>query len=178
MADEIKNSMPAGACDCHMHVYDARFALLPNLPVTPPDAPASKYIALQRELGLERVVVVQPIGYGFDNSCTLDAMTQFGKSARGICIIRPDATDEAIEALHARGVRGVRFMMIGNPHLTWEMLEPMAARLVNFGWMINLQLDGRLLPQHEAMLMRLPCTLVVRDSCGARLRGGSAVEGA
>ena len=42
-----------GACDCHMHVYDSRFQLLPNLAVTPPDAPVAKYRTVQQALGLE-----------------------------------------------------------------------------------------------------------------------------
>ena len=150
----------AGACDCHIHVYDQRFELLPNLPVTPPDAPLAKYRDVQRALGLDRVIVVQPLGYGFDNRCALDAMAQLGDSTRGICIIRPDATAEEIGQLHKAGMRGVRFMMIGGP-LGWETLEPMAARLKEFGWMVNLQLDGRTLPQHEELIKRLPCKVVI-----------------
>jgi D-galactarolactone isomerase len=30
-----------------------------------------------------------------------------------------------------------------------------------FGWHVQLQLDGRLLPEREAMLLRLPCPLVI-----------------
>lgn len=143
-----------------MHVYDSRFKLLPNLAVTPPDAPVAKYRAVQKALGLERVVVVQPMGYGFDNACTLDAIAQLGENARGICIIPPETPAQAIGELHRRGVRGVRFMMLGGP-LPWESLEPMAARLADFGWMVNVQLDGRTLPAHEGMLARLPCPVVI-----------------
>ncbi len=160
MPDAPVKAFFAGACDCHMHVYDSRFPLVPNLAVTPPDAPAFRYLPVQRALGLERVVVVQPMGYSFDNRCTLDAMGQFGQIARGICIIPSDTGDAEIERLHALGVRGVRYMMLGGP-LGWDSLEPVAARLKDFGWMINLQLDGRNLPAHEEVLMRLPCTLVI-----------------
>lgn len=149
-----------GACDCHIHVYDSRFALLPNLAVTPPDAPVAKYREVQRALGLDRAVVVQPMGYGFDNACTLDALQQLGDGARGICIIRPDTPGAQIERLHRAGMRGVRYMMLGGP-LGWDTLEPLAARLRDFGWMINLQLDGRHLPAHEEVLKCLPCKLVI-----------------
>jgi D-galactarolactone isomerase len=37
----------------------------------------------------------------------------------------------------------------------------MAARVAEFGWHIQLQLDGRTLPDHFAVLHRLPCTLVI-----------------
>jgi D-galactarolactone isomerase len=68
--------------------------------------------------------------------------------------------DAEIARLHAGGMRGVRYMMIGGV-LTWASLEPMAARLANADWMVNLQLDGRTMPAHEAVLKRLPCRLVL-----------------
>jgi D-galactarolactone isomerase len=37
----------------------------------------------------------------------------------------------------------------------------MAAKVKPFGWHVQLQLDGRDLPQHEAVLSRLPGTLVI-----------------
>lgn len=54
-------------------------------------------------------------------------------------------------------------MMLGGV-VPWESLEPTAARLENFGWMVNLQLDGRDLPVHEKVLKRLPCNLVIDHS--------------
>lgn len=149
-----------GACDCHVHIYEDQYPLIPNVAVVPPHSPVSSYREVQRALGLERAVIVQPTGYGFDNSCSLAALAELGESARGIALITPDAPDAEIARLHQAGMRGVRYMMIGGV-LSWESLEPMAARLENFGWMVNLQLDGRNLPDHEAVLKRLPCKLVI-----------------
>lgn len=156
-----KLKAPAGACDCHMHVYDDRFAPVPSAPFKPPQAPASAYQAVQRELGLERVIVVQPAAYGFDNSCLLESMARFGPGSRGVVVIRPDTSDAEIERLTRAGVRGIRYFMLAGGLLPWDTLEPMAQRLHAFGWHINLQLDGRLLPDHEAMLSRLPGRLVI-----------------
>ena len=83
---------PAGTCDCHMHVYEDRFALAPTATFKPPHAPAFEYRKVQAALGLQRMVVVQPTSYGFDNSCTLEAMATLGTAARGIVVIRPDTT--------------------------------------------------------------------------------------
>ena len=152
---------PAGACDCHMHVYEDRFPVVATAPFKPPHAPAAAYQAVQRELGLQRVIVVQPVGYGHDNTCTLEAMAAFGPDARGIAIVGPEVEDDELERLHALGIRGVRFMMLPGGPLPWSALEPMAARIAPLGWNINLQLDGRTLPEHEAMLRRLPCPLVI-----------------
>ena len=150
-----------GACDCHMHVYEDAYPLAPTATFKPPHAPAAAYRAVQRGLGLQRTVVVQPTGYGFDNRCTLAALAELGSEARAIVVVATDVTDAELERMHAGGVRGVRFMMLPGGVLPWSALEPTAARIAALGWHIDLQLDGRELAQHEAMLQRLPCRLVI-----------------
>jgi len=150
-----------GACDCHVHIYEDGYPLVPNVAWVPRHSPVASYRAeVQVPLGLTRAVIVQPTGYGFDNRCTLAAVAQLGMDARGIVLIAPDAPDAEIARLHDAGMRGVRYMMLGGP-LSWASLEPMAARLDAVGWMVNLQLDGRTLPEHEEMLKRLPCRVVI-----------------
>ena len=149
-----------GACDCHVHIYEDKYPMAPNVAWLPPHLPVSTYREVQRALGLSRAVIVQPSAYGFDNSCTLDAVAQLGKDGRGIALVAPDASDAELKRLDNGGICGVRYMMI-NPVLAWDSLEPMAARLAGMDWMINLQLDGRTLPEHEKMLKRLPCRLVI-----------------
>jgi D-galactarolactone isomerase len=151
---------PAGACDCHIHIYEEKYPLAPNATFKPPHAPVSEYRKIQHALGFDRAIVVQPTGYGFDNRCTLEAIAQLGENARGIAVIPPSATDAEIERLHAAGIRGVRFMMLGGV-LPWDALETIAARIQPFGWHINLQLDGRELPERAALLRKLPVDLVI-----------------
>lgn len=158
-----RTDTPANACDCHIHIYDDRYALAATATFKPPHAPVADYRKVQKALGLKRVVLVQPTAYGFDNRCVLDALPQFGASARGICIVPLVTSDDELNRLHAAGVRGVRFMMIpgaGGP-LAWDSLEPMAARIAPLGWNINLQLDGRDLPKYQALIDRVPCKLVI-----------------
>ena len=158
----MKNwSVPAGACDCHMHIYEDRFPLVPQATFKPPHAPLTDYLQVQRELGFSRAVIVQPNGYGFDNSCTLEALASLGDVARGIATVPPDVTDVELERLTRAGVRGVRFHLLPGGMLTWDSLEPMAARIAAFGWHVQLQLDGRELPRYEATLQRLPVPLVI-----------------
>jgi D-galactarolactone isomerase len=154
---------PAGACDCHVHIYEDGYPLAPTATFKPPHAPLSAYRDMQEQLGLERVVLVQATGYGLDNRCTLAALAQLGAAARAIVIIDSETSDEELERLHALGVRGVRFMMIPNAGgpLPWDALEPMAARIAGLGWNINLQFDGRELPHYRALIERLPCKLVI-----------------
>lgn len=157
----IAQSPWPGACDCHMHVYEDAYPLAPTATFRPPHAPAAAYRAVQRALGLARVVVVQPTGYAFDNRCTLAALAALGAEARAIVVVAADIAEAELERMHAAGVRGVRFMMLPGGVLPWSALEATAARIGALGWHIDLQLDGRELAQHEAMLQRLPCRLVV-----------------
>ena len=152
---------PPGACDTHMHIYEARFAFAPTATIKPSPAPVSASREIQEQLGLERVVVVQPSGYGFDNTCTLEAVAALGAGARCVVVPRPDASDAELEKLHAAGARGVRYFMLPSGVLPWGTLEPMAARIAPLGWFVQVQLDGRDLPRHEAALANLPGNLII-----------------
>jgi D-galactarolactone isomerase len=152
---------PSGACDCHIHIYEPGYPLAPTATFQPPPAPVSVYQLVQQALGLSRVVVVQPTGYGFDNRCTVAALARLGSQARGVAVVPADVTDEELQHLHAVGIRGVRFMMLPGGLLSWDQLAPLAARIQPLGWHINLQMDGREFPLHEARLQALPVPLVI-----------------
>jgi len=152
---------PPDACDTHVHVYEDRFKLAPNAVFKPPHAPVGDYLAMRRRIGVERTVVVQPSGYGFDNTCTLEAMAAMGPSARGVAVVAPGVSDVELERLTKAGMRGIRYFMLSGGALPWETLEIMAARVREFGWHVQLQMDGRHLPEREAMLKHLPGMLVI-----------------
>lgn len=153
-----------GACDCHIHIYEEGAPLASGATFKPPHAPLSAYRTVQRTLGLQRVVLVQPTGYGFDNAILLAALAELGSArARAVVVVPPQVRDVELEELHAAGVRGIRYMMLapGGGLLPWDTLETMAARIAPLGWHINLQLDGRELPRYIDRLERLPCKLVI-----------------
>lgn len=150
-----------GACDCHIHIYEEGYPFAPSATFIPPAAPVTAYRQVQKELGLARAVVVQPTGYGFDNSCTLTALKTFGAEARGVAMLPPQHDDDEIARLHEAGMRGLRYMMLAKGLASWSSLDADAARIAPFGWHIDLQLDGRELPGHEAALKDLPCKLVI-----------------
>jgi D-galactarolactone isomerase len=156
-----KLQAPPGACDTHMHFYQGRFPSAPTALFTPPDAWVDDYRALQRRLGLDRVVVVQPSAYGLDNTAQLEAMAALGDTARGVMVVDATTSEAELDRLNTLGVRGARFFMLAGGAVPWDILEPVAARIHAFGWHIQLQLNGRDLPQWAALLSRLPCDLVV-----------------
>jgi len=160
-ANESRLTPPPDAWDCHMHVFEPGFPIAPTATAQPPLAPVAAYRKVQAALGLAHAVVVQPTAYGFDNRCTLQAMAALGPAARGIVVIQPSTARDELDRLHRLGVRGVRYMMLAGGALAWESLEATACAIEPLGWHIDLQLDGRYLPQHEAQLRSLPCRLVI-----------------
>ncbi|MCB4769695.1 amidohydrolase family protein [Ancylobacter sp. Lp-2] len=155
---------PPGACDCHMHIYGPAdvYPPAPNSPFPPvAGGDIAAYLQLREMLGLTRAVVVQPSVYGFDNRATLHAMAVLGEDARGVAVVPPDASERELDWLTQQGVRGIRFFMIGGGLLGWDDLETLAAKTAEFGWHVQLQMDGRLLHEAEARLAKLPGRLVI-----------------
>lgn len=159
-----QTKLPPLSCDCHMHAYGdpeeyPASAASPFRPVGGGNIDA--YLELRRILGLERAVVVQPSAYGTDNRCTLDAVARLGDSARAVVVVDLSVSDAELERLTALGARGLRFFMLPGGVLGWEVLPRLAARVAEFGWHVQLQMDGRLLPDREKELARLPGELVI-----------------
>jgi len=90
---------PAGACDTHMHVFGPREIYPPATTerYVSPFAPLESSLEEMDEVGIERIVVVQPSAYGLDNSCALDTLKRLGKSGRGIMHLSDAVTDRELQ---------------------------------------------------------------------------------
>lgn len=154
-------AVPAGACDTHMHVYDAAVPSAPGGPALPGHFPAARYRELQARLGLERVIVVQPNAYRHDHRVTLEAIRTLGAGARGVGAVQPDAADAEIERLTRGGIVAQRIFNLPNGAVPLARMHEVMSRVQAFGWFANIQLDGRELPQHEAQIARLPGRFVI-----------------
>lgn len=152
---------PPNACDTHIHIYDKRFPTAKTALMTPPDASVADYRKVQARLGLSRVIVVQPTTYGTDNRCTLEAIAALGPNARGIAVVDTSVTDAELARLTKAGIRGLRCQMLPGGALPWEMVEELAARIQPHAWHVQLQMDGRLFSEREALIKRLPGTVVI-----------------
>src|SRR6476660_6363956 len=98
-----KFKAPAGTCDTHMHIYDAKYPKAPTAKIDAPPAPVSAYRKMCARLGIERTVVVQPSTYGQDNRCTLDAVAEMGANGRCIVVVDQDVTDGELDRLTKLG---------------------------------------------------------------------------
>lgn len=156
-----KLAMPKGACDTHIHFYSDSYTALPNTP-TPPAVGVAEYRRVMDWLGIERVIVVQANAYGDDNRLAMDCTAELGLDrARAVVVVKPGVADAELERLTRGGARGLRTMNLYGGMLRLDVAEEMANRIAPFGWSILLQLNGRELPEHEAMIKRLPCKVII-----------------
>jgi D-galactarolactone isomerase len=147
---------PPGACDTHIHFFDAKYPKHPDGPTPAPDAPVGDYRKLQEILGTQRVIVVQANAYGDDNRLTMDGVAALGlDKARAVVVVKPGVSDAEMERLTKAGARAVRFMCVPGGHLKWDVMDEVIARVRPFGWHCTVQFDGRDFVQHEAQLTRI-----------------------
>ena len=156
---------PAGAVDAHCHVFGPgdQFGFAPERKYTPCDAGANQLFALRDHLGFSRNVVVQATCHGSDNAALADALRRSAGRARGVATIRPDISDGELDALHASGVRGVRFNYVRrlvDPKPD-EYYHRIAARIAPLGWHIVVYFEPADLAERWDLFMTLDADLVV-----------------
>ena len=152
--------VPEGACDAHVHLYDAAYPAVAGARLTPPEASAADYRLLQRRTGTQRVVFVTPSTYGCDNRPMLAALAAFGNQARGVAVVDMAVSDAALHALHASGVRGVRLNLSLGVSSSVEQLRPLAQRIAALGWHLQLLAPPDLLASLGEALADLPVPVV------------------
>jgi predicted TIM-barrel fold metal-dependent hydrolase len=94
----------------------------------------------------------------------VDAIAQLGlQYARGVAVLRSDASDQTMDELDRAGIRGLRFSLYTpkNAAANFEMVEPLAKRIACLGWHLQLHWTADQFVQHADMLERLPCPLVI-----------------
>ena len=156
----MKIRVPKGACDTHIHFYDQA---MPGAPGTflPGHFTVEDYRVMQKRLGLERVVVVQPNAYRDDNRVTVESIKKLGKGAKGVGVVVPGVADAELERLTKAGICAVRIMTLHGGMLGFDVMDAVLARVHPFGWHAIIQLDGRELPKYEAQIKRLPGKFVI-----------------
>jgi predicted TIM-barrel fold metal-dependent hydrolase len=165
-----KLRVPAGACDCHHHIYDTRFPFSRPGARMVADSRIADYRLLQRRLGISRNIVVTPTPFPAtvaDNLVTLDALAAFGANARGVAIVSPGITDAELKTLADGGVRGIRFSLTAAggvsppiPASTIDAIEALSKRVNALGWHVQFNVDAEQIVATEAMLNRLPSQVV------------------
>lgn len=157
-------AVPADACDCHAHIFGdpKRFPFIEERSYTPPQGAEDEYLRMLAQLGVQRMVIVQPSVYGFDNSCTLAAVKAFGlHRARAVAMFDARATDAELRALHEAGVRGVRFITLAKGGAPLGQLRSVASRIADFGWHIQMYLTPEQWRDLSTTILDLPVPVVM-----------------
>lgn len=142
-------------CDTHSHVY-------PSVPGEHNPASHAAYLAQTRAIGVKRHVVLQAKAHLEDAGCTPDAVAAMGLScARGVVWEDPRWSGQDIEALHARGIRGVRVLYPPGVHPDAEALLVIARKIAPFGWHLVVQAEADVWPTAVDALNGLPCPVVI-----------------
>jgi predicted TIM-barrel fold metal-dependent hydrolase len=151
--------LPAGATDCHMHLFGTAptFPYVDDRDYTPAEASAASARALYDTFGIKRFVAIQPSVYGLDNSCQLEFAAAVGLPYRAIAVLPPDVSDQEISRLHEQGVRGLRYILAHPGGLDLDNLERSADRARAFGWHLEFLLKPEQLIELAPRLMKLSC---------------------
>ena len=165
----VNFAIPRGACDCHVHVFGdaAIFPFAEKRIYTPPQASVEQLLELQRDLHLDRVVVVQPSVYGADNACTIDAVRRMGARARCVAVIDKATPRTALEEMARAGIRGVRLNLETNtagrfdPADARALLDTTAEQIRGLGWHVQIYTRTSVIADLKNHLAQMPFPVVV-----------------
>jgi 2-pyrone-4,6-dicarboxylate lactonase len=156
---------PPGAIDAHCHVFGpmAQFPFSPKAKYLPEDAGPDQLFALRDRLGLARNVIVQASCHGTDNRAAVHAIAASGGRARGVAVVDPDIGDAELDALHAGGIRGIRFNFLKRlvDDAPKDKFLAVAQRIVRLGWHVVVYFEADILAELRPFLDALPVPIVI-----------------
>ena len=157
-----KFKAPAGAADCHFHVFgpEAEYPYAARRRYTPARVLESDYKKMAGVLGLERGVVVQASPYGADNARVLEAVRVLGPGYVGVGVVDADVTEDGLDELTRRGICGARINSASGGVSGIERMEELAARIKDFGWHVQFHIHAGQLAELEPEIRRLPVDAV------------------
>ncbi|BDB26340.1 hydrolase [Cupriavidus sp. TA19] len=131
--------------DCHFHIFGAGTAA-PYARYRPPYAATlAAWLQLAGALDDPFGVVVQTSFLGTDNTALLAALRAMPGRLRGVAVVDPDVSDEALRELDDAGVRGIRLNLYRDAG--WRRIDTapwraLFARIAALGWHVELHTDN------------------------------------
>jgi predicted TIM-barrel fold metal-dependent hydrolase len=151
--------------DCHFHIIDHRFPLVPNQGYLPKEFTCADYQVQAKKLGIVGGAVVSGSFQAFDQTYLREALKTLGPGFVGVTQLPASTADSQITCLQDAGVRAVRFNLRRGGSSAIEDLESFAERIYELvGWHVELYLDSSILSDIQNLLTRLP--VVVIDHLG------------
>ncbi len=160
-----------GIIDAHVHVWTSGTKAYPRTPGAAPWSPVhfppQALLAHTKPNRVDRIVLIQPGGYRFDNSYMLDAIHGYPGVFAGVAIIDSNAESPETEMtrLRERGVRGFRITPGRDPvgWLDTPGMRKMWAAAHGLGQAMCPLVNPGALPSIDRASRRHPETRVVID---------------
>lgn len=156
--------------DGHCHVLDPqRFPYPEEVPYHPQGqeiGTADYFGQVMQAYGVRHALLVGPnSGYGTDNRCLLDAIARGEGRFKGVAVVQPETSLDALRALQAQGIVGIAFNTALHGLDYYRDIDPLLARLEALGLWAQFQVAG---DQLAALLPRLQRNRVrtLIDHCG------------
>lgn len=157
--------------DPHVHVWanDPRYPWAAETTEPPGhDATPEMLLALMKANGVDRTVLVQFIGYRWDNRYALDAMKAHAPFFAGVCRVNPTdpAAPEHLDQLTEQGFRGVRLSPAGDGAGDWiggALMPPLWRRAEALKVPMQIYAPITRMPDMVALLEKCPDLDVIID---------------
>jgi predicted TIM-barrel fold metal-dependent hydrolase len=175
--------IPAGACDCHTHIFGEpeKYPFFAGRVYTPEPASPEEMAALHKALRVERVVIVTPSVYGPDNSATLFGIRARGPTARGVAVIDGKTPDSDLDVMNQAGIRGIRLNLatggISDPAVGRTRFQTAVDRVKSRNWHIQIFTDLAMISAIKELVAASPVPVVFDHFGGARAELGPEQPG-
>jgi predicted TIM-barrel fold metal-dependent hydrolase len=176
-ATPVNFDVPAGACDCHTHIFGdpAKFPLFSGRVYTPETASPEEMSALHKALHIQRVVIVTPSVYGTDNSASLFGIKARGATARGVAVIDDKTPDSALDAMNKAGFRGIRINLATGAQSDASVgrrFQTSVDRVKGRNWHIQMYVNMAVIPRIKDLVQASPVPVVFDHFGGAEAAKG------
>ena len=174
-----REPVPAGAVDCHAHVFGRpeQYPYAATRAYTPPPVFLDDYLAMHDAVGIARGVLVHTGVHGTDNRVMLDALRQHPHRLRGVALIAEHVGDAELEMLDKAGVRGFRVNLAAKTGVQMAPSRRLAERVMPLGWHVQFLLDVEEFPDLDQVLGAFPTEVVIDHMGRPDPRRGVAAPG-
>lgn len=163
--ETTRRVLPAGACDCHAHVYGpfVEYPLPIAVPFRPPQASIEALERLWETFGIERGVIVQGSAYGQDHRALLAAIRRAPENRRGVALVGPDTPDARLDQLQVSGVRGARMNFVRHLDNGFDetRCRQVVRRIEPFGWHLEVHVDADDVERLQRFVQESPVKIVI-----------------
>ncbi len=155
---------PPMSVDSHAHSFLQTLPMVPHRRYTPDyDAGLPDYLAMLDRDGSTHGVLIQPSFLGFDNSYLLSALQKHPERLRGIAVLQPEVTRQALSGLAQKGIVGIRLNLIGeeDPDFSQSLWRTHLKDVAELGWQVEVQAEAGRLSKIIPAVLSAGATMVV-----------------